>query len=70
MHERQVPTGLCHEMRLTHEKVICVGNITAHAKELHQVVKLAMDVATDLSGPDIACQPGQIDNTETWADLP
>ena len=59
MHERQVPTHVGHEMRLTHEEVMCVGNVTAHAEELHQVVKLAMNVAADLSSPEIACQPAR-----------
>jgi hypothetical protein len=35
---------------LTHEEVVCVWIWTADAKELHQIVKLAMDVTTDSHG--------------------
>jgi len=36
---------------LTHEEIVGVGNITADAEELHQVVELAMDITTYLATP-------------------
>ena len=36
-------------VRLTHEKIIGVWHISTHAKELHEIVELAMDVTAYLS---------------------
>lgn len=33
----------------THEEIVCLWHITAHAKELHEIMKLAMYVAAYLS---------------------
>lgn len=34
----------------THEQVVCLWHIPANTEEFHQVVELAMDVATDGDG--------------------
>ena len=36
--------------KVTHEEVVCIGDVTAYAEELHQVVELAVDVATYRNG--------------------
>ena len=36
--------------KVAHEKIIRIGDITAHAEELHQVVELAVDVAAYCDG--------------------
>ena len=41
----------------THEEIICIGNVTAHAEELHQIVKLAVDVAAYLAGTHTSQTP-------------
>lgn len=33
---------------LTHEEVVCLGDIAAHAKKLHEIMKLTVDVAAYL----------------------
>lgn len=33
----------------THEEIVCIWYITTHAKQLHQIVKLAVDVAAYLT---------------------
>ena len=40
-------TNTKRESLLTHEEVVCVWVRAANAEELHKVMKLAMNVATD-----------------------
>lgn len=37
----------------THEEVVCVWNIATNSKELHKIVKLAMDISAYLSNVSI-----------------
>ena len=52
-----VPIGsvLEKEESITHEEVVCVGDVAANAEQLHQVMELAMNISTYLFTALVRC---------------